>query len=84
VLEEIWSASDHDVVVLARDLDGNLVDSDYVDVTTVSWIRPKIASHRAASQFLCVAQRAGVGTHADRRDHRHAAVSGGLIAAARP
>lgn len=61
VLEEIWSAADHDVVVLARDLDGNLVDTDYVDVTTVSWIRPKIASHRAASQFLCVAQRNGGG-----------------------
>lgn len=61
VLEEIWSAADHDIVVLARDLDGNLVDTDYVDVTTVSWIRPKIASHRIASQFLCVAQRNGGG-----------------------
>lgn len=59
VLEEIWSATDHDVVIVVRDLDGNLVTSTYVDVTTVSWIRPKIASHRAASQFACVAQRAG-------------------------
>ncbi|MBL8755048.1 MAG: hypothetical protein JNK15_17220 [Planctomycetes bacterium] len=59
VVEEVWSATDHDVVVVARDTDGNLGDSDYVDFTSTSWTRPKIASHRTASQFLCVAQRTG-------------------------
>lgn len=59
VIEEIFSATDHDVVIVARDPDGNLGDVDYVDFTGTSWIRPKVASHRVASQFLCVAQRVG-------------------------
>lgn len=59
VIEEIFSATDHDVVILARDTAGNLGDIEYVDFTGTSWIRPKVASHRTASQFLCVAQRAG-------------------------
>ncbi|MCU0864637.1 MAG: hypothetical protein MUC36_12640 [Planctomycetes bacterium] len=59
VIEEIFSATDHDVVIVARDSAGNLGDTEYVDFTSVSWIRPKVASHRTASQFLCVAQRAG-------------------------
>jgi hypothetical protein len=59
VIEEIFSAADHDVVIVARDTAGNLGDVEYVDFTGTSWIRPKVASHRTASQFLCVAQRAG-------------------------
>jgi hypothetical protein len=46
-------------VIVARDTAGNLGDVEYVDFTGTSWIRPKVASHRTASQFLCVAQRAG-------------------------
>ena len=59
VIEEIFSATDHDVVIVARDTAGNLGDVEYVDFTGTSWIRPKVASHRTASQFLCVAQRVG-------------------------
>jgi len=59
VIEEVFSATDHDVVIVARDPDGNLGDVEYVDLTGTSWIRSKVASHRAASQFLCVAQRVG-------------------------
>lgn len=59
VVEEVWSAADHDVVIVARSADGNLGDTEYVDFTTTSWTRPKVASHRTASQFLCVAQRTG-------------------------
>ncbi len=55
VVEEHYSATDHDVLVVARDRDGNVVTSEYVDYTTDYWATPAIASHRGASQFLVVA-----------------------------
>jgi hypothetical protein len=57
VVEEHYSATDHDVLVTARDRDGLIVTSVYVDYTTDYWATPAIASHRGASQFLVVAAK---------------------------
>lgn len=57
VQEEHYSQTDHDVLLVARDRDGLIVTSTYVDYTTDYWATPAIASHRGASQFLVVAAR---------------------------
>lgn len=57
VQEEHYSMTDHDVLLVARDRDGLVVTSYYVDYTTDYWATPAIASHRGASQFLVVAAR---------------------------
>lgn len=56
VYEEIYSAVDHDVIVCVSRRDGSTVTMLYVDVTTTTWLVPRVASHRIASQFLCVAR----------------------------
>lgn len=57
VIEEVFSATDHDIRIHGYDRDGVLQLVDFVDYTTTSWRLPRIASHVAASQFLCVAER---------------------------
>lgn len=57
VYEEYYSATDTDVLVLARSADGLASSSYYVDFTTDDWRGPRIAANLAASQFLCVAQQ---------------------------
>lgn len=57
VFEEVFSAADHDVGIRGYGHGGALLLADYVDYTTTSWRKPRIASHVAASQFLCVAER---------------------------
>ncbi|MEO6594265.1 MAG: hypothetical protein ABIP94_05890 [Planctomycetota bacterium] len=58
VQEEIYSAADHDVFIRGFSQAGTPLISDYIDYTTSSWSVPKVASHRGASQFLCVATKA--------------------------
>ncbi len=57
VFEEVFSATDHDVRVHAYSRTGTPLLADFVDFTTTSWTAPRVASHVAASQFLCVAKR---------------------------
>ncbi|MBL8724437.1 MAG: hypothetical protein JNK49_10350 [Planctomycetes bacterium] len=56
VFEEIYSATDHDVLVGLTRRDGSSAGFYYVDVSTTTWLAPRVASHLAASQFLCVAR----------------------------
>ena len=61
VIEEAFSATDHDVRIRAFRGDGSVAIDDYIDFSSSSWQTPRIASHFVASQFLCVARRVGTG-----------------------
>lgn len=62
VVEEAYSATDHDVYVTAHTAGGAYITGEFIDYTTSYWSAPKIASHRGANQFLCVAVRTSLGT----------------------
>lgn len=57
VYEEDFSAADTDVVVKMLNGSGFTVASTYVDLTTSSWKKPRIANNGTSHEFLAVAER---------------------------
>ncbi len=57
VYEEIFSATDTDVVVKMLNASGVLSAQGYVDFTSTSWIRPRIANNGSSHRCLVVAER---------------------------
>jgi hypothetical protein len=55
VMEEIYSATDHDILFEVRDSSGGYVSVDYVDYTTTFWARPQVASQNGFDQFYVAA-----------------------------
>ncbi len=56
VFEQVFSATDTDLVCSFQSPDAIFHQVDYLDLTTTSWITPQIASNAPASQFVCVAR----------------------------
>ncbi len=57
VLEEVFSASDHDVLYSFEDAAGNSVWADYLDANLSDyWARPDVANNNQHDNFLVVAQ----------------------------
>ncbi len=61
VEETAYSATDHDVYATRLDAAGNVLYSNYLDVTSADWRRPRVASNALAQNFLCVASATPIG-----------------------
>lgn len=57
VYAETFSATDIDVFAKLTSAAGVEISSAYVDATTTSWTRPRVANNGAAHRFLVVAER---------------------------
>ncbi|MCY2959258.1 MAG: hypothetical protein NTY35_03755 [Planctomycetota bacterium] len=57
VYEEVFSATDTDIVVKMLNSTGSLLVQSYVDSTSASWTKPRIANNGSAHVFLAVAER---------------------------
>lgn len=53
--EQVFSATDHDVYAKMYGSTGSLLATASIDVTTNSWVAPRIADHASAHKFLVVA-----------------------------
>jgi hypothetical protein len=77
VYEEVFSASDHDVVATLLDAAGTVLDSSLVDSPlSEDWRKPRVANHDVANQFLVVAES---GSAIDARTTGAAALSFGAV-----
>jgi len=57
VYAETFSATDIDVFAKLTNATGQTISSAYVDASTASWTRPRVANNGAAHKFLVVAER---------------------------
>ncbi|MCY2959003.1 MAG: hypothetical protein NTY35_02470 [Planctomycetota bacterium] len=57
VSEQVFSATDHDILAVRHGTGGTITNTAYVDLTGDDWRAPAVANHRLDDQFLVVAAR---------------------------
>ena len=65
VMDEVFSATDHDAYVELADIDGVQVDSGYADTSTEDWRNPRCANVDIFDQFMIVASVDNFGAFVD-------------------